>query len=398
MGPPLESSFKLRELMAAHYLCGRYAEGAVPVAWVTSGAPVELLRPYGFHVYYPENHAAICAARHMTKDLCLAVEETGLSRDVCSYARSDIGGVIADRTPVGGLPRPDLLVACTNICQTVMYWYKDLERRFNVPLFVLDTPFIYGEGRAHDEDYLVRQFEELLALCERVSGRRVSEQEMAHGIETGRACSMAWRDVLELCRNRPAPMTAFDAFVHLAPVVSLRGEPGCLEYYHMLRDELADRVAKGIGGIENERHRLLWDNLPIWFMMRPLGRLFASEGFNFVVSTYTNAWAETAGLFDPKDPLRSGAAVYSKIILNRDLKHKRELILRLARDYECDGVVMHSDRSCKPYSVGQYDLADLFTREHGLRTMVLEADHGDPRSYSAEQGELRVRAFMETFE
>ena len=37
-GPPqLQSTRKLKELLTTHYLAGRYADGAVPVAWVTSG-------------------------------------------------------------------------------------------------------------------------------------------------------------------------------------------------------------------------------------------------------------------------------------------------------------------------------------------------------------------------
>ena len=39
-GPPLASTHRLKEIMARHYLLSRYAEGAKPVAWVTSGAPV----------------------------------------------------------------------------------------------------------------------------------------------------------------------------------------------------------------------------------------------------------------------------------------------------------------------------------------------------------------------
>ena len=49
------------------------------------------------------------------------------------------------RSPVGRLPRPDLLACCTNICQTVLYWYRDLARHFGVPLVLIDTPFVYGE-------------------------------------------------------------------------------------------------------------------------------------------------------------------------------------------------------------------------------------------------------------
>ena len=40
-GPPLKSRGRLKEIMTRHYLLARYAQGARPVAWVTSGAPVE---------------------------------------------------------------------------------------------------------------------------------------------------------------------------------------------------------------------------------------------------------------------------------------------------------------------------------------------------------------------
>jgi hypothetical protein len=43
------------------------------------------------------------------------------------------------------------------------------------------------------------------------------------------------------------------------------------------RDELADRARRGVGGIREERHRLLWDNLPIWFWVRPLATLLAER-------------------------------------------------------------------------------------------------------------------------
>ena len=72
-GPPLESTRKLKELTTLHYLTGRFADGAVPVAWVTSGFPVEMLRPLGFHTVYPENHGAICSVKRMVPELSEAV-------------------------------------------------------------------------------------------------------------------------------------------------------------------------------------------------------------------------------------------------------------------------------------------------------------------------------------
>jgi benzoyl-CoA reductase/2-hydroxyglutaryl-CoA dehydratase subunit BcrC/BadD/HgdB len=134
-----------------------------------------------------------------------------------------------------------------------------------------------------------------------------------------------------------------------------------------------------------ERHRLLWDNIAIWYRLRDLSRLFADDGFAFVCATYSSAWAQSWEGVDPADRVGSTATMLSGVLLNRDLRNKLELMKGLVRDFSADGVVLHSDRSCKPYSVGQYDLKDALQRELGVRVVVLEADHADSRAYSAEQ-------------
>jgi len=45
------------------------------------------------------------------------------------------------------IPKPDLLLCCTNICQTVLYWYRVLAHHFKVPLIVIDTPFLFERRR-----------------------------------------------------------------------------------------------------------------------------------------------------------------------------------------------------------------------------------------------------------
>ena len=135
--------------MSHHYFQGRYADGAVPVAWVTSGFPVEILRALGFHTVYPENHAALCGVQRLTPEYSDVAEGRGYSRDLCSYVRTDLGSVLSGKTPVGRLPRPQLLACCTNICQTVLYWYRELSRHLGVPLVLVDTPFVHGTASAH---------------------------------------------------------------------------------------------------------------------------------------------------------------------------------------------------------------------------------------------------------
>lgn len=396
-GPPLESTRKLKELMSLHYLQGRFADGAVPVAWVTSGFPIELLRPLGFFALYPENHAAMCGVARTVPELSDAAEKEGYSRDLCSYARTDLGCVATGKTPAGRLPKPDLLACCTNICQTVLYWYKALAQRFGVPLVVIDTPFVYGEARPHHVAYVREQLEELVTVAERVSGRRVDPQALVEVVSRAKEGSRLWGECLATARSRPAPWTGFDGFFHMAPIVALRGNEACNAYYRLLLDELRDRVARGIGGIREERHRLLWDNLPMWFAVRELSTLLAEHGFNFVCTSYTNAWAEAGVRVDPADPYGSIAHAYTHIILNQDLTNRLGILRRLARDYACDGAVLHSDRSCKPYSIGQVDLKERLGEELGIRVLLLESDHNDPRAWAAEPGENRIAAFMESF-
>jgi benzoyl-CoA reductase/2-hydroxyglutaryl-CoA dehydratase subunit BcrC/BadD/HgdB len=397
-GPPLESLRALKELMTAHYYAGRFADGAVPVAWVTSGFPVEPLRALGFHTVYPENHGAMCGVQRLVPALSDAVEARGYSRDLCSYVRTDLGSLETGRSPVGRLPVPDLLACCTNICQTVLYWYRDLARRFGVPLVLVDTPFVYGEPTDRQLTYVEDQLEEAIAVAERVARRRLDRERLVETARLARDGSRLWGECLQTATARPAPWTGVDGFFHLGPIVALRGTEGCNAYYRLLLDELKDRVARGIGGLRGEeKHRLIWDNLPIWYATREITTALALHGFNFVCTTYTNAWAEASSLLDPADPIGSAARCYSQILLNQDLPNKLRLVARLAREYTADGAVFHGDRSCKPYSIGQVDVKDRLARELGIRTLLLEADHNDPRAWGSELAANRLGAFVESF-
>jgi len=113
------------------------------VAWITSGGPVEPLYAMGVLPFYPENYGAMCGAGRSSVALCEIAEQKGYSRDLCSYARGDIGSSLSGQGPLGTLPPPDFLVCGNNICGTVMKWYEIQARKYGVPVFFLDTPFIH---------------------------------------------------------------------------------------------------------------------------------------------------------------------------------------------------------------------------------------------------------------
>ena len=398
ISPPLKCSGRLREIMARHYFLAQYASGVKPVAWVTSGAPVELLRAFDFYTVYPENHSALCGAQKMGPEFCREAEIRGYHQDLCSYARIDIGTMLSGKSIIGRLPKPDLLFISNNICQTVCYWFKILAHYWKIPLIIFDTPYNFKEISEMDVFYMIRQLEEMIPLLEQVSGRRFRHSRLMEAIRVARDTSLAWGKVLDTMKSSPAPISIFDAFIHLSPVVSLRGLPVALDYYERLLKELKERIARGVGAVREERHRLMWDNIAIWYQIRNLSNFFAEKGANFVAATYTNAWAETARYMDERRPFEALSKSYSLVILNNNLKYRLELMEQLIRAYHVDGLVIHSARSCKPYSVGQYDIKRILMERLKIPSVVIEADIADSRTYSEGQTLKGLEVFLDTLE
>lgn len=387
---------QMKEIMTEYYIEAKTAEKTgKKVAWITSGGPVEPLIAMDVIPVYPENHGAMIGAAKMGVDLCEKAEAMGYSRDLCSYARADIACAPIDGGPIGGLPRPDMLVCCNNICGTVLKWYEIQARYYDVPLFILDTPFCHTEFSDDAKKYVREQITEYVEFLEKVCGKKADSDRMA---EVGRLAiegQRLWQAVLDTTTHRPSPMSAFDAFFHLALIVTLRGTQVAIDYYKALLKEMKERVGAGIGAVADEKYRLLWDNLPVWYRTRWLSEKFAAHGACLVADTYTSAWCSSLKYLKEDNFLDSMAEGYARIYLNISVDEMAENVVRMIDKYEVDGLVMHSNRSCKPYSLGQYDIQKIIQQKRGIPTLLIEADMVDERSFSESQIETRIDAFME---
>ncbi|MBD3289504.1 2-hydroxyglutaryl-CoA dehydratase [candidate division KSB1 bacterium] len=393
-GPKLNIRKDYKKLMKQYYIKAKYARWlGKKVAWLTSGAPVELVYAMGAIPVYPENHGAICGATKMATDLCRTAESAGYSQDLCSYMRNDIGSSLSGKSPIGGLPRPDFLVCCNNICGTVVKWFQIQSRYYNVPLFIIDTPYIHQSTAPHAVEYVKSQLEEFISFLEKQIRKKFRLPTFIRVMQHAHEGMSLWRDILYLNRHRPAPMTCFDAFVNLAPIVTMRGTKKMNSFYRKLKAELEQRIEQGFGAISEERFRLLWDNIPIWYEMRGLAEQFTSHGANLVADTYTTAWA--LGELDNDRPLESLAETYTNVYLNQGVGLMTENFIRLMDEFSVDGFVMHSNRSCKPYSLGQYDMKRMVSKKTGKPGLIIEADMTDSRMYFDAQTRTKIAAFIE---
>jgi len=390
------SATRMREIMTEYYIEAKSAQqSGKKVAWITSGGPVEPLIVMDVIPVYPENYGAMIGASHMGGDLCEKAEALGYSTDLCSYARADIACARENGGPIGGLPRPDMLICCNNICGTVLKWYEVQARYFNVPLYIFDTPFCHTEFPEEARKYVRSQLDEYVAFLEQTCGKAF---DMSKSMEVGRLSiegQRLWQAVLDTAAHKPAPMTAFDAFFFLALIVTLRGTKTVVDFYKELLAEMKERIDKGISAIENERYRLLWDNLPIWYRLKWLSETFASHGASLVADTYTTAWCGSMKYIDENNFIDSMAEAYTRIWLNIGIDEMVKTTLDMIDKYEVDGVVVHSNRSCKPYSFGQYDIQRIIQDQKGIPCMMIESHMNDERSFSESQAATRIDAFME---
>ena len=95
------------------------------------------------------------------------------------------------------------------------------------------------------------------------------------------------------------------------------------------------------------------------------------------------------------DFLGSMVEGYTRIYLNIGVDQMVKIVKKMIKKYDVDGFVMHSNRSCKPYSLGQFDIMRMVQKDTGLPCLMIEADMVDERAFSESQIETRIDAFME---
>lgn len=369
------------------------------VAWCTSVGPAEILRAMGFEVYFPENHGAMLGATRMCMDTLPEAQAQGYSPDICSYLTSDIGAYRLGQTPlqraygIATVPRPDVLVYCTNQCKDVMHWFEFYAREFEVPIYGIHPPTQVPEVKQSHISDVVQQFEGLITVLARITGRPIDPLRLSEVCSLSREATDLWADVLDSAAARPSPLTFFDGTVYMGPIVVLRGTEVARDYYRSLLTEMHERIEDRVAAVPGEQKRVYWEGMPIWGRLRSMSELFLQSHCAVVASTYCNSWIFSD--FDGKNPLPSMASAYLKIFINRNDGYKEDYIRSLVDRFDIDGVVFHDAKTCPNNSNSQYNLPNRL-REHGIPSVTINGDLCDLRCFSDEQSATVIEAFVET--
>ena len=397
----IRSTGLMREIMGQYFreVDEASKDGDRKVAWCTSVGPAELLRSFGFEVYFPENHGAMLGSSRMAPDLIPAANAVGYSPDICSYLTSDVGSYLAKKTPLTrafgmeSVPKPDALVYNTNQCRDVQDWFSFYQREFEVPMAGIETPRSVGEITPSHLDGLIGQYKALIPVLEGISGVRFDMDRLREIVRSSYRCTQLWKKVLRAAEHAPSPITFFDGTIHMGPAVVLRGDARAEEYYEALLAELEERIATGVAAVEGETYRFYWEGMPVWGKLREHAEHFAGQRACVVASTYCNSWIfEDLGCDDPFEGM---ARAYTELFIVRSEKFKERYLESMVREYHIDGIIYHDAKTCPNNSNNRYGMPERLRNRLGVPHVVIHGDLNDLRLYSEEQANTQFEALVE---
>lgn len=396
--PPLDpnsAKYKLGKIAGDAFKDAIAAKAAgKPVAWVSSNFPVEIPETLGLATAYPENQAAGIAARGAGERMCTVAEEEGYSNDICAYARVSLAYAKLKECPEQDVTMPDVLLCCNNICNCMIKWYENLSKELNIPMIMLDIPFNPDyEVSDAEVQYVTAQFWDAVHQLEKLFDLKWDDKRFEE--VTGFSCrsSRAWLAATECARYVPSPFNGFDLLNHMAVMVTARGKKEAGEAMETLLKEYEDNHKNGKSTFRTEeKYRIMFEGIACWPYLRVTSHGLKDRGINMVTTIYADAFGFDYHSFD--EMIRAYCSVPNAI----NLEKSRDKRIKLCKDNHVEGLLVHTNRSCKLWSGFMYEMSRQIGEACGIPVASFDGDQADPRNFSEAQYDTRVQGLMEIME
>jgi benzoyl-CoA reductase subunit B len=358
---------------------------------------------------YPEVNALQSAMQKKTGGYVMEAERNGQDEDVCTYVKADLGMMRKGNIGPSGqkIAEPDLLLLSYTGCFTFMKWFELLRHEYKCDTTMLHVPY-QGDGEItkHMRDYVVKQLkEETIPALERVSGVKFDIDRLRENLRESAKAEDDLVKVLETAKLKPSPIDSyFGAIYYVGPMFSaFRGTPEATSYYQALWAEVEERVKRGQGPVTpegvmgKERYRLVVEGPPSYTSMREFWKMFYDEGAVVVASSYTKVGGnyEFGFRHDPDNPLETLADYCFNCYTNYNLPQRTDMLEHYLNEYEADGLLINSIKSCNSFSAGQLLMMREIEKRTGKPAAFVETDLVDPRYFSASNVKNRLESYFQ---
>ena len=264
-------------------------------------------------------------------------------------------------------------------------------------MILFDLPFNHEyEVSQQNIRYIKGQLLDAINQLEKITNRKFDYDRFAEVMKTSTETSIWWKKAALQARAIPSPLNGFDLFNYMATIVCARGTEEGRDLFKLWYKELEQKAKNGAGPWREgeEKYRVMWDGIACWPHLADTYKVLKKYGINMVTSTYPDSWYI---VYDVND-LDGMARAYSSNYVNRNLDFGVDNITNLVEDYQLDGIIYHSNRSCKLMDFRQYEVQRRVEERTGVPSVIFDGDQTDPRAFSLAQYETRVQALVEMME
>ena len=421
----LKTMYPLRSLVDGMYeRAVEYSKEGKPTAWcmVNWWGGDSILRAMDIAAVYPEDYGAVCAAFGVAQAHLDRCESDGFPTHMCGYARNCIGytaimmdsGEIPPEAPMGGMPKPVLLLGSGYFCDTRWKWFQALGRYLDAPVWLLEMPHpgvkeSQMEGAyERNINFIVKGLREFVTFVEHLVGKKMNWDRLGEIVSDTIEMNRVWYEVNELRKVKPCPMHSRDFWSSMPASLYVAADPKeTANLYRKMYDEVKEKVDNHIGALPiEEKYRLAFAELPPWHDLRFFDDL-AERGWNFV----TESWAyhppkpiDLSKVSDPLERIAKHTYQYFAGYFENALKNEEYMgyfaypYLEYAREYKCDGIVLHPLLTCRTATNHLMLVQDRLMKKLKVPSLIVEGDIIDLKLFDSADALRKAETFEETME
>ena len=136
-------------------------------------------------------------------------------------------------------------------------------------------------------NYAVQQGMEFIEWLEKTTGRKFNDELFIKAVRNECRSFRLWAEICTYNQNVPAPLDEKSMYSLYPFGVLSPHRDDVVQFYERLRDEVKDRVERGIAAVGNERIRIMTDAIPPWPFLQVWRYLEREYGAVSIGSLYT---------------------------------------------------------------------------------------------------------------
>lgn len=346
-----------------------------------------------FCVYVPDE--VVIAANGIVTGLCGGSQfwvpdgEAVLPKGTCPLIKASIGARLGKTCPFFRIA--DMYVGETT-CDGKKKAWEILGT--DVPMHVMDIPQM---KREKDIVKWTEEIKDFAKIVEEVTGNAITPETLEAAIKITNAKRKAMARVYEARKAKNLPISGKDALL-MSQIAFFDDPERCTMMCNKLADELEQRIADGVSVFPAGTKRIMLTGTPMAIPNWKLHHIIETSGAAVVCEETCTGTRYFEGQIEEgkatlDEQYRAIAERYMGIncACFTPNSGRVEDIIRLAKEYDVDGVIDVNLKFCCLYDTEGYTV-EAALKEAGIPVLGIETDYADEDS---EQLKTRIEAFIE---